>query len=351
MTHSIYATAITKAELQNATLKTKDALLEAGFKPKLSKLQDAISQMVSQRNWSSLMSEWNGEDDIKVLQSEFVRFAEGSIEDEIKDSLDELLPLWTVELMDDGENVYEHYPGQYQPQPTYIEIDFEYKTISADYSGEVGNAVPFRVFHGICHRSPISPTLSSSGINEILLDEDFLRAVSETDRMGEIDWDGSNLIWKFKDGVDAEENRDIWIDLDILISDQCVDPSPLDTLCILDGDILEYQEEYILKLLLNGSNVEQVEDEIVHEYEEEFGQVDDSGFRGIFSDALEFDEFGSVLPSEIFDFYYKVEGDKLYKSDDKDDGFKELDDLAEENAFDGLNLTVGDLLKAPLVTD
>ncbi len=169
--------------------------------------------------------------------------------------------------------------------------------------------------------------------------------------MGEIDWDGSNLIWKFKDGVDAEENRDIWIDLDILISDQCVDPSPLDTLCILDGDILDYNVAYIKKLRLNGSIVQQVQDEILHEYEEEFGQVDDTGFRGIFSDALEFDEFGSVLPSEIFDFYYKVEGDKLYKSDDKDDGFKELDDLAEENAFDGLNLTVGDLLKAPLVTD
>lgn len=44
--------------------------------------------------------------------------------------------------------VFRLYEGQSSPQPAFIELDCAESTLGAKVNGEVGNAVPFSVWHG-----------------------------------------------------------------------------------------------------------------------------------------------------------------------------------------------------------
>ena len=343
MSIPIHATVVTKSELQSAVNLIKSQLVEKGFTPKLSKLQDSISLIISGRKWSSLLSEWDGEQRFfrAEVDSKFIDYNPDTIDGQIIHLLSLELPLWTVVLMGKEETVFHHYDGQYQPQPAYLEIDFEKKGITADYSGEIGNAVPSTVFHGIRHRANINPLLTSESINELLLDEAILRKITEIDRLGEVDWNGSSWAWGFKEGVDIEEYRDIWIDLDELVLDASEDKKSIYN---LDFEDMEEQQDLLAQLRLDGTNTEDIKELIIERYKG--GTGDEINGSNIDLDHyLSFDSVG-WLPLGTDDFYYKIIEGVVYRSVDDEDGFEGIESFGE-NDFSGLNESIGDLVKAP----
>lgn len=99
---NIYNTIASKTELSRSVKSAKDLLIEKGFKPKSSKLQDSIAQMLSKRNWSSLMSDWENIEDTKVLTSGEISFMPGSFEHVLFSHLHSSLTMSKVE--DDALN-------------------------------------------------------------------------------------------------------------------------------------------------------------------------------------------------------------------------------------------------------
>ncbi|MFD0352928.1 hypothetical protein ACFVHW_04150 [Streptomyces sp. NPDC127110] len=107
-----------------------------------------------------------------------------------------------------------HYDRQFEPQNVYIELDLESGLLHADYNAEVGNAVPFEVFHGRTRRYPIGsgedgqhdgPVIpSAEGANRLL---EQLRPLAERVLNGSaIEWDGNNMVGRLdEDAVAAEE--------------------------------------------------------------------------------------------------------------------------------------------------
>lgn len=64
--------------------------------------------------------------------------------------------------------VYAQYPQQFNPQPAFISLDTRDGEIDADYSGEIGNAVPVNVWDGTVLRFPIPAMTTTSEIEEAI---------------------------------------------------------------------------------------------------------------------------------------------------------------------------------------
>lgn len=65
--------------------------------------------------------------------------------------------------------LYCQYDGQSQPQPAYIQLA-EDGTVSADYSGEIGNGVPMRVWHNIDLRWRVDGRVKADVLRDLLTD-------------------------------------------------------------------------------------------------------------------------------------------------------------------------------------
>ena len=63
--------------------------------------------------------------------------------------------------------LYHVYPQQLYPQSAFISLD-ESGTVSADYDGEIGNAVPMNVWHGRTMRFAIPCDLSGDAIIDLV---------------------------------------------------------------------------------------------------------------------------------------------------------------------------------------
>ena len=104
------------------------------------------------------------------------------------------------------KELYGRYIGQTQAQPTYIELDLEDKTLSADWNGEIGNGVPMDVWHGLIRRYHI-PCLVADEANALM--EEILPLAERVIAGAEIVWDGSNWVAKLnEDAEDAEMEID-----------------------------------------------------------------------------------------------------------------------------------------------
>ena len=91
----------------------------------------------------------------------------------------------------EGKKLHHQYPGQTSPQPCYVELDCEAENLSADWNGELGNAVPLSVWHGHTRRWAI-PALQAQAANS-LLDEIAPLAQRVIDGYTS-EWDGNNHV-------------------------------------------------------------------------------------------------------------------------------------------------------------
>lgn len=101
----------------------------------------------------------------------------------------------------EGENaLYERFRGQTSAQPCFVELNCETGELSAEINPEVGNAVPFRVWHRRALRWSI-PALRTDVANALL---DEIRPEAARIVAGyEVEWDGNNHVGSYS--ADAEE--------------------------------------------------------------------------------------------------------------------------------------------------
>ena len=97
------------------------------------------------------------------------------------------------------------YEGQCSPQGAYLELDPDDKSLIADWNGEIGNAIPFDVYHGRRMRYGFSP---STPLQEVraFMEEIAPLAVRVIAGYSE-DYDGNgNLVGRLnEDARDAED--------------------------------------------------------------------------------------------------------------------------------------------------
>jgi hypothetical protein len=97
------------------------------------------------------------------------------------------------------------YGSQSRPQDAYLELDLETGKLTADYNGEIGNAVSSHVWHGRVQRINFAPLLKIEKINELMDDlEDLCQKILDN---SSVDWNGSNYVGNLTDeGREAHES-------------------------------------------------------------------------------------------------------------------------------------------------
>ncbi len=110
--------------------------------------------------------------------------------------------------------LYCRYPGQTAPQPAFIEFSLEDdEAPTADYSGDIGCAIPFDVYNRRTIRVAVSPSLSGDAVRELLNSELVSRAVSIIRANSEVVWDGRSMVGKLGDeALEALEHLEEFCD-------------------------------------------------------------------------------------------------------------------------------------------
>lgn len=93
--------------------------------------------------------------------------------------------------------VYAKYEGQHQAQPAYLELDICDGSLTADYSGEIGNAVPVRVWNNLILRFSLMPETTAEEVARIIEEnkETFQKILDGS----KSEWNNSNWVGKFTD--------------------------------------------------------------------------------------------------------------------------------------------------------
>lgn len=93
--------------------------------------------------------------------------------------------------------LYHVYDGQYRPQAAFLDYEISSGIASWGWSGEIGNAVPERVWDGSIIRWSVDPKIKWSTLWKISRDPrlfDVLSAISETEF-------GSDERWNLREEV------------------------------------------------------------------------------------------------------------------------------------------------------
>lgn len=143
------------------------------------------------------------------------------------------MPTITVRIIPTASETALHlqYAGQTSAQDCYIELDLREGTLLADYNSEVGNAVPFTVFHGFERRYPI-PALTGSAADALMQ-----QIAPLADRIladWEAEWDGHNNVARLGEDARAAEDE-IFTEIGFDISRDDTDPADLVTVWDVDG--------------------------------------------------------------------------------------------------------------------
>jgi hypothetical protein len=120
--------------------------------------------------------------------------------------------------------LFHRYPGQTSPQPAYIEMT-EDGEVSADYSGEIGNAVPMYVWHGRTLRWSVPSDVRGEALAEFLADPETLALLERVHAGHVVDWDGNNHVGSLSDDArDASEGLDRLIERELIGAEAAVRP-------------------------------------------------------------------------------------------------------------------------------
>ena len=110
--------------------------------------------------------------------------------------------------------VFFQYRNQCAPQRAYLEIDPSKCTANlvchADYTGEIGNAVPAAVWHDLVFRVPVAPEVSRGGLKALETDERFVTLVDQLVDSWEEIWNGNNYVGRFNSDVYDMLCQHVW---------------------------------------------------------------------------------------------------------------------------------------------
>lgn len=173
--------------------------------------------------------------------------------------------MMTLEKRYTTEHCYLKYSGQINPQDAFLVLDTEDGTVSAHANGEIGNAVPMRVWCGLDIRIPFCRELQAGAINNLMDEiEGDLQAVLNG---ATVDWDGSNWVGTLTDDARAALERAC------AYAEEYGDPDG-DMLEIIGGDWWDSPREMAQTCIQRGCTPAALIDEILTEYDPDVVDTD-----------------------------------------------------------------------------
>ena len=103
--------------------------------------------------------------------------------------------------------LYHKYPRQHQPQGAYIELDCQTGAVAADWNGEIGNAIPFSVYHGHDRRYAVPCEITGKALAELLEDAEFLALLQRVVNGYDPRWDGHNMVAELDEDAEAADEE------------------------------------------------------------------------------------------------------------------------------------------------
>jgi hypothetical protein len=97
------------------------------------------------------------------------------------------------------QDLYLHYPGQYQRQNVYLYLDCESGEAEIRYNPEIGTAIPMRQWNGLLRAWPVNQPLKARAANQLL--EELSPLLQSVLDGFESVWDGSNLVGRFNESA------------------------------------------------------------------------------------------------------------------------------------------------------
>ena len=151
---------------------------------------------------------------------------------------------------DDGTApLYKVYPQQLQPQQAYLGFNPEADELAleADYSGEIGNAVPANVWNGLIQRFSVSPRVLRSEIEALASDEKLAGLLervkagfsSDPYRGGIYTDDAREAIQEIELYLQGLDEAEVWDAGDWVASGVCIEAAAL------KASFEEYAEEFV----------------------------------------------------------------------------------------------------------
>ncbi len=101
--------------------------------------------------------------------------------------------------------LYSKYSNEMQAQPAYIELDPAARTLDADYSGEVGNAVPANVWNGKILRYPVPSSIYAASLLDFMQQQ--LPLFERICEGWNEEWDGNNYVGRLNDDAQAAHDE------------------------------------------------------------------------------------------------------------------------------------------------
>lgn len=103
----------------------------------------------------------------------------------------------------EGNELHRQYSGQHKPQPCCVSLNCATGRLTAEYDAEIGNGVPFAVYHGHVQRWSI-PALKADVANALLREIAPLaeRMIAGYERV----WDGHNHVAEFSEDADEADD-------------------------------------------------------------------------------------------------------------------------------------------------
>lgn len=116
------------------------------------------------------------------------------------------LTIKTDNLRGEIAPLYCRYQGQTNAQPAYVEMD-EDGNVSADYSGEIGNAVPMTVWHGRTLRWAVSNQVRGDELADLIERDDVVALLERVYLGHSVEWDGNNHVGRLDDDAQAASDE------------------------------------------------------------------------------------------------------------------------------------------------
>jgi hypothetical protein len=102
--------------------------------------------------------------------------------------------------------LYVQYDGQYNPQPSYFEIDPEDRSVQFGYNCEIGNAIPMNLWNNRLLWLDCDNRLPVDALEEFVNDDKNINLIQLIFEGYECVWDGRNHVGKYTNTAKQAEN-------------------------------------------------------------------------------------------------------------------------------------------------
>lgn len=144
--------------------------------------------------------------------------------------------------------LFDLYPGQQAPQDAYIALSIEDEAMWAESNGEIGNAVPFDVYHRLTLRWYLEP-IQAEAANELM--DELLPLAERVIDGASVKWDGNNNV-----GAYTEDASDAIHEIERIVNDWACERDGFDWMSAADW--FQWDNDEVVGLIRDGLSAQDI---------------------------------------------------------------------------------------------